>query len=145
MSIREVNITEYFDQALPLMRLNWEETGFNFEFNPNKQFYENAQAQGFLFALAAFEGEELVGYSTAFISPHQFYPAMKYCATDALYVRPQNRSGTIGGRLILQTEQAALKRGANFISWHTRAGTSLASTLRRRGYLAGDAVMMKEF
>ena len=145
MSIREVNITEYFDQALPLMRLNWEETGFNFEFNPNKAFYESAQANGFLFALGAFSGEKLVGYITALVIPHQFNPAVRYCATDSLYVSKEHREGTLAGRLILETEKLAKEKGAQFIAWHTRAGTPLAETMRRRGYTAMDAIAIKEF
>lgn len=144
MPIREVNIAEHFDATLPLMHANWRETGFAFDFAPSKQIYESAQASGVLLALGAFHGEELVGYATAVISPHPFNPVVKMCLTDALYVSPLYRGGALPGKLMLTVERFAKERGAQFVMWHTRAGTGLADMLRKRGYLDADTVVMKE-
>lgn len=144
MPVREVNIAEYFDATLPLMQDNWRETGFDFEFAPSRQIYETAQANGVLLALGAFHNEELVGYATAVLTEHAFNPTVKMCLTDALFVSPAYRSGTLPGKLMLTVERIAKERGAKFVMWHTRAGTKLADVLRKRGYLDADTVVMKE-
>ena len=142
--VREVQITDYFDQALPLMRENWAETGFGFEFNPSRERYERLQASGLLFALGAFDGEELVGYSTAVVVEHLFNPARFTCSTDALFVRKSHRNGTLPGRLILETERIARERGAHSIAWHTRAGTKFSQALLLHGYELADVVVTKD-
>ena len=144
MPVREVNIADQFEAALPLMRENWRETGFDFEFAPSQQIYETAQASGVLIALGAFHDEELVGYATAVLTEHPFNPAVRMCLTDALYLSPAHRNGPLAGRLMLTVERIAKERGARFVMWHTRAGTKLADVLRKRGYLDADTVVMKE-
>lgn len=145
MPIREVRITDYFEQAIPLMRENWSETGFNFELNPDIGRYQQLQDAGLVFALAAFDGDELVGYSSAAVVPHPFNPSILYCATDALFVAKSHRKGSIPGRLITETERIAKQRGAHLIAWHTRTGTPLAAIFTdRNGYQPGDSVVFKE-
>jgi len=144
VTIREIRIAEHFADALPMMRENWRETGFDFEFNPSLEIYQRAQDAGVLLALGAFEGEVLIGYATAAVTPHPFNPEVVVCATDSLYVQPQHRKGTTPGRLMLELERVGKQRGARFVLWHTRAGTALAQTLRKRGYIEADTVVMKE-
>ena len=143
MSVREVQIVDYLDLVQPLLKANWDETGFDFEFAPEFDKYIKAQEVGYVIALGAFEGEELIGYSTAFMYPHHFNPAIIMCATDALYVAPEHRNGTVGARLIIETEKLAKERGANMISWHTRAGTPLAEVMTKRGYTPADTIVMR--
>lgn len=143
-AVREVQITEYFEQALPLMRENWAETGFGYEFNPSRERYGRLQASGLLFALGAFDGGELVGYSTAVVVEHLFNPARFTCATDALFVRKSHRNGTLPARLILETERIAWERGAHVIAWHTRAGTKFTEVLAKHGYEISDVTVTKE-
>jgi predicted GNAT superfamily acetyltransferase len=146
VDIREVQIADYFDEAVPLMRSNWDETGFSFEFKPSKEWYVKAQEVGICFALAAFDKEEaMIGYVTAFVAPHQFNHGVKFCSTDALFIDKEHRSGLLAGRLIQKTEEIAQARGAQFIAWHTRAGTPLAKMMARREYTAMDHIVAKEF
>lgn len=144
MPVREVDIAEYFDAALPLMREHWRETGFGFEFNPSRELYERGQAGGYIFALGAFICEELVGYASAICAPHPFNPAVIVASTDTLYVVPQYRGTVLPGRLMHAVREAARTRGARFVLWHTRAGTPLASVLEAHGCEMADTVMMEE-
>lgn len=144
MPVRDVDIAGEFEAALPLMRRNWAETGFAFPFAPSREMYEAAQAAGMLIAKGAMADGELVGYSTAVLTRHPFNPDVRVCASDALFMHPGHRAGALPGRLMLATEVEAQQRGARFMLWHTRAGTPLARTLARRGYVEADVVMMKE-
>lgn len=130
-------------QALDLLGQNWGETGFDFTLQPDLSLYERMADAGLLIALGAFEGDALVGYSTAFCSPHHFNPDIVFCHSDALFVLPEHRAGGAGARLIVATETAAKARGAHRICWHTRAGTSLAAVLERRGYRPADIIVTR--
>lgn len=130
-------------KAMTLMADNWQETGFDFAFEPSLDMYRNALKMGAMFALAATDGEELIGYCTMFLSKHMHNPSMVFAANDALFVTP-NRRGIVGARLIRAAESESKNRGASRVLWHTRAGTGLARTLERRGYRPADVVVMKE-
>lgn len=126
-----------------LMRQNWEETGFGFEFKPSVETYQAIVDLGLMFVLAAFDGDEIVGYCTMVITNHMHNPCIKVAANDALFVRPDRR-GITAGRLIVAAEREAAKRGATRVMWHTRAGTNLANAFIKRGYATADIVVMKE-
>lgn len=139
-----VRIADYADCVRELFAANWAETGFDFELAPDIGQYQALQDAGALFALAAWRGADIVGYSSAFVQPHLFNPAVVCCASDALFVHPALRAGTLGARLMMSTEAEARRRGASRMLWHTRAGTPLAKTLLRRGYQPADVIVMKE-
>lgn len=145
MRVAEIQIADNFEQALPLLRANWEETGFDAPFDPSKEQYVAMQECGALFAIGAFDGDQIIGYSTAIIVPYAHSQHYRYCATDALFVTPAYRHATIGARLIAETERIAQARGARFIAWHTRAGTGFAEVLGKRGYEPADVVMVRKF
>jgi GNAT superfamily N-acetyltransferase len=77
------------------------------------------------------------------VSPMLHNPDITCAANDALFVDPSRR-GYVGGRLMLEAEREAARRGATRIIWRTRAGTGLASALQKRGYLLADIGLTKE-
>lgn len=145
MTIREINIDEHWERALPLMHAHWSEAGFDwaFSFDPSRNRYKAMQDAGICFALGAFVDEQLVGYCSAVLSGHAFNPALLMCISDAIYLLPMYRGSFLAGRLILATEHAAKTRGATVIAWHTRSGTHQAAMLESHGYLGADAIVMK--
>lgn len=144
VTVEAVRISDHAESARALFAANWDETGFDFPLDLDVGRYQALQDAGVLFALAAFEDGEIIGYSTAAVTPHAFNPAITFCASDALFVRRDKRCGSAAARLIKATEREASRRGARRMLWHTRAGTPLAETFRRRGYLPADVVVMKE-
>lgn len=142
--IREVTARDHIDAIADLIAANWAETGFDFELDLNVDAIARLQDMGFMFALAAFQDEQIIGYSTAMIGPHTFNPGMLFCNSDALFVLPEWRKSSAGARLIIETERVAKQRGAVRMLWHTRAGTPLAEVLKRRGYSPADIIVMKE-
>lgn len=141
--IREVGVVESIQKYRDLMLENWRETGFKFEFDPNLEMAQQMQDKGIMFALGAFDGDEMIGYSTAMIAPHWFNQTEVWCMSDALFVKRAYRTGLTGGKLILATEAEARKRGASTMLWHTRSGTNLSDAFEMRGYKPADLVMMK--
>jgi hypothetical protein len=62
--IREVGVVESIQKYRDLMLENWRETGFKFDFDPNLEMAQQMQDKGIMFALGAFDGDEMIGYSS---------------------------------------------------------------------------------
>lgn len=144
LAIREIKAAEYIGKVQHLLAENWAETGFDFDLRPDVEMMRRLQDADLLFVLGAFDGDDLVGYSSALISPHTYNPAVVCCHSDALFVLRAWRKTSAGARLIAETERVAGEKGASRMLWHTRAGTSLAAALERRGYAPADVIVMKE-
>ncbi len=142
MSVREVQIAEHVDKITELLQANWAETGFDFDFCPNFESYIEGQRQGLIIALAAFDGDEIIGYSTAVLHHHLFNPELIFCTNDALFLLPEYRKSINSARLILETERVAKERGAHQMMWHGRTGTPLAEILFNHGYQI-DSIAMR--
>lgn len=143
LTIREIYAADHIDSVMDMLRQNWAETGFDFELRPNIDLVRLLQDRGVMFVLGAFDGDQLIGYSSAVLGPHVFNPDIISCESNALFVLPAWRKTSIGARLIVATEQTGAARGANRMLWHTRAGTPLAATLQRRGYQPADVTVIK--
>lgn len=143
IEVREVRASHYLDEIKDLAAANWAETGFWFDLDLRPEVFDAMQDTGCWFALAAFEGERIVGYVTAAVVPHHFNPAITLCATDALFVAPDKRHGRTTLLLRDAAEAEAERRGAQEIMWHTRAGTPFAAMLLRRGYVEDDVVVSR--
>ncbi len=144
MELRLVNPADWIDAIRSLLADNWAETGFDFELAPDVARYGALHDAGALFALAALDGDEVVGYCTAVVGAHLFNPAVLVASHDALFVARKWRGGTVAARLIAAAEAEAKRRGASRFCWHTRAGTGMAAMLERRGYRPADVVVFKE-
>lgn len=142
IEVREVRIADHVGAVQALIAANWAETGFDFDLEPNWMGYQALQDAGIVFAVAAFDGERIVGYSTACVIPHTFNPAVVFCSSDALFVAPEYRKCSAGFKLIRETERIGAARGAKRMTWHTRAGTPLARSFEKRGYASADVIMM---
>lgn len=143
IEVREASLTQNIDNMMALMQENWEETGFDFPFNPHVDRFKALEAAGLLIAIGAFDGDKVVGYSLASVGPHDFNPLTIMCTSVALFVPKRLRKSTVGARLMLVTERVARERGATRMLWHTRADTRLGESLSKRGYVNCDVVMMK--
>lgn len=143
LAIKEIDLVERLESMMDLFRLNWAETGFDFDMKPNVDLLRALQADGCMFVLGAFDGDMIIGYCSATVCPHIYSTEIVCCASDALFVLPEYRKTSAGARLIVATERAGATRGANRMLWHTRAGTSLSAVLEKRGYVPADIVVMK--
>lgn len=144
MRIVRISAAAALSDARGLVEANWQETGFDIPFNPSAEMFDKAEAANCWFAFGAYDGEKLIGYSSAWIWPHPFNPAIGFCSSEALYVKPAYRGSSVPGRLIKATEKQAKDMGASRFLWHTRAGTPFAQALIKRGYKDLDTIVMKE-
>lgn len=143
-TIRSVDPVECYPKARDLIAANWGETGFDFDLDLDLDAYKAMCDAGVLFALAAFDGDDMVGYCTVAVTSHPFNRTIRMASNDALFVKPEYRAGLLPGRLMRRAEQEAKAQGASRFLWHCRAGTPLAQTLEAHGYKPVDVVVMKE-
>lgn len=105
--IREIQAADYIPKVQDLLAENWAEKGFDFDLRPDVEMVRRLQGAGLMFVLVAFEGDQLIGYSSAMVAPHTCNPAVICCNSGALFVRQAWRKTSIGARLIAQTERTA--------------------------------------
>ena len=85
-----------------------------------------------------------MGYSINFIGPHMHYSNLRYAHNDALFVKAGHRGGTLGLRLMRETERLAREQGARMMMWHAKPDTALHKLLPRLGYAVQDIAFSKE-
>ena len=134
-------------EAEPLLRAHWEEVARHkdiMRLSPAWDKYQLMEQAGTLFALGAFVGPALVGYSLNLIGPHLHYSGLIYAQNDVLYVVPECRKSRIGLDLISETERIARERGAGLMAWHAKEGTALAGLMPRLGYGVQDIIYARK-
>jgi hypothetical protein len=144
VDVREVSIAGHIDNALPLMALNWDETGFDFPFDPDTEHYKRMEDIGLVFAVGAFDMGELIGYAVVAVTAHPHSKRVLCGLTDAVYVHPAYRTGATVHRLRKAVRDGVKTRGGQYVLWHTRGGTDFAQCLIKRGGQVVDIVVMED-
>lgn len=99
--------------------------------DPDWAAYERVEKAGALLAIGAWVGSTMVGYSVTIVVPHLHYVDTILAQNDVLYVAPEHRGSSVGGRLISETERLAKERGASIMTWHAKPGTALDTLMTR--------------
>jgi GNAT superfamily N-acetyltransferase len=146
MIIKRSKIDEVSNKIWRLFEKHREEITTNKELMQIKPYYDvyrSLEEKGDLIILEAFEGEELIGYSVNFITPHWHYADLIVCVNDLLYVEDKYRNHKAGLALMLETEKAAKESGAKIMSWHAKEKTALAEILKKKEYKIQDIIFNK--
>ena len=126
------------------MEENWKETGYNFDLNLNTDQYFLLEHHQRMFAHFIFDGEDVVGYCTAFINKHLQNKQIVLCVSDAMYIKPDYRSSIISGRLIKAVEKEAKRRGAAQMVWVAKEHSTFHKALVKRTHLVSEVMVTKE-
>ncbi len=146
-TIVEATVSDRADELHPLLQAHRDELATAkhlMEVAPNIAAYRALEQCGALLGLIAYRGQEIVGYSISFVGPHLHYSNMRYAHNDALFVKAEHRGGTLGLRLMRETERLAKEKGAAMMMWHAKPDTALANILPRIAYAVQDIVFSKE-
>jgi hypothetical protein len=145
MIIQEGKVLDYGHQVSLLLNLHWDEVAKNkalMQLRPDWHKYQTIEANGKLRTLYALEGDTVVGYSCNILDYHLHYSGLKVCSNDVLFVTPAAR-GSVGIRLIQETERIAKRDGAELMLWHAKEGSVLDMLLSRKGYPVQDIIRSK--
>jgi len=142
IDIRPVTVDAMLPIMGALMREHWQETESWIEGEgpvPAVEIYHAMESTGVLIVLGAFDGDTIVGYVTATVSPHPHYSFL-VAQHDLLYLDPAYRRGRTGLRLMLEIEIIAKARGARWMGWTAKPGSQFDALLSRRGYAVEETV-----
>ncbi len=145
--IRTSNVSEMLANAGELFEEHWDEIALNKQvmiLKPDEARYRAMEEAGSLLILAAWEGEDLVGYSVNFIVNHLHYADLRLCSNDLLFITKAKRAGRLGLKLIRETEKRAAEMGARLMLWHAKQDTALAVMMPKMGYGVQDIIFSKE-
>lgn len=124
-----------------LLEQHWRELCTDTELmvlDPDWRGYYELEERGRTFVLVAELDGETIGYSLNLFGPHLHYRHLIVAQNDVLFMAPKHRGGTLGVRLIYQTEAVAKQRGAHVMSWHAKRDTALEHVLPKLGYGVQD-------
>lgn len=110
---------------------------------PDLDKYVGLELSGVLVGLGAYASGALVGYSATIVDKHIHYDLVT-AYNVALFVHPDHRTGSLGGRLMLATKRASAERGASLMLWHAKPDTPLDTLLRKRGLKVQDIVYQEQ-
>jgi len=134
VDIRPSTVAEMREHAMPLLRAHWVEVGRNRDvmvLNPKWIAYEAMEKAGMLLALAAWDGEQLVGYSVTFVFENIHYSPVIYAQNDVIFVEQSARGRGVFARLMEETERLAEEKGAIEVRWHAKKDSKLDRILAR--------------
>jgi len=144
--IREVKIDDIIADVFPLLELHRDEISVYKELmtvNPDLDKYYEVEKNGNLLALAAYDGDILIGYSISFIGSHLHYSDLIIGNNDVLFVKKEYRESKLGYKLITLTTEKAKERGAKIFLWHAKDNTALSKLLSKMKYIVHDVIFSK--
>ena len=140
------NVDEILTKAPGLMRSHWEEImGFDGPpLNIDELRYKALEKAEALLCLAAWNGDELVGYSVTIVATDLKSQETLIARNEALFVSEAFRNVRVGGALMKQTAKEAKKMGARHVLWHSKFNSDLSQILMKREYPIQEVVFRQE-
>lgn len=112
------------------------------EHDPQVDMYEAMWAAGALYALGAFDDEQLVGVIVLLVSSVPHF-GKRIATTESFFVRRAARSRGLGLRLLRAAEVLAADQGAQAFYVSSPAGGALEQVLPRAGYRHANALFVR--
>jgi GNAT superfamily N-acetyltransferase len=145
--IKQISLREHSSKIQELSISHWEEVATNKhsrKLNLDVEAFFLLEDKGFLISLGAFIDNSLIGYSISAFVPDMHDRSKLLCINDAIFILEDYRNGSIGIKLIKETETLAKARGAYALIWHAKVGTALDKLLPKLSYEVKDILHMKE-
>jgi hypothetical protein len=127
-------IAQCWDEALPLMRDNYEETGFFLgEFKPDFDKFKRMEDAGFVRIFTARNLGKLIGYQVFFVMFGLNCPKALMATCHVAYVVPFHR-GRVGIRFLHWVDQQLMIEGATSITRQSTVHRDLSRLYGRMHY-----------
>lgn len=129
-----------------LFQQHWEEVAHNkdkIKLAIDRKKYISLEEVGALVCFSAFNGDERVGYSIFFVSPHLHYSNNIFAMNDVVFVSKEYRRGSVGLRLMKFAEEYLESIGASIISYHFKPDHDAKGLFSRLGYNMAELTYSK--
>jgi hypothetical protein len=127
-----------YEEALPLLRMHWEEVGLHREimpFDPDVGSYLANEQQGMLHIVTARQDGRMIGYHCSFVRPHVHYASTLTAFTDIYFIEPSKRGiPTVAVRLFREVKRTLQQRGVRRIITTTKTHLDKSRLLEHLGY-----------
>ena len=110
--------------------------------NPKQELYLGMEEAGFLHVIAAFLGNELIGFATVVVAvlPHYGVPV---ATMESIFVRDRHRRSGAGIKLVREAEALARDEGAKGLLVTAPAGGRLSRVMPKIGYRETNTVFFR--
>lgn len=110
--------------------------------NWQRSMYQQMEAMGIFHLLAAYEGEELIGFMTMIVTVLPHY-GVRTATAESVFVAEGHRKSGIGLKLIRDAEKWATEMGASGIFLSAPSQGKLSMIAPRIGYRQTNQVFFK--
>lgn len=145
--IQSQSLSSVIEEALPLIQRHWEEIALNKDIiplSPNHARYADMEAKGRLLVTTARLDGALVGYATFIVDSSLHYSTVLWGTCDVIWVAPEHRRSSLGGRLVEHSEMMLRLRGVTMIHVDVKiAHPALGELLQKCGYLPAATTYAK--
>ncbi len=145
MQVQIEKIKDVWDEVLPLIQMNYAETGIRGpEFKPEKKAYQYLQEANILhFVVARDSNGKIIAYSAVHVSMHPHFTDTIYATQDGFYVLPEHR-GVFGYKFFKYIDNDLFSRGVQFITRDSCKENDWSRTLLRSGYKEIKKIYIKK-
>ena len=112
--------------------------------NVQMDIYRQMEAAGMLHPIAAYQGDEMVGFIALLISPVPHYGQL-VGTTESFFVAKKARAGGTGIKLLRAAEDKARELGAAGVFVSAPVGSRLAAVMPHVGYRQTNEVFFRGF
>jgi len=137
MEFSEETLSQFLDEARPLLVDHWENIALNKDtipLNPLWNIYEKLEETGNLKIITARQDEKLVGYAAYVISPSLHYSSQIIADADVFWLDPNYRKGMAGMRLFKHAEKVLKSYGVTRILNKVKIHFDVGKVFERMGY-----------
>lgn len=139
---REPATQELCDELKPLLEKHYTEIAhyLDIPLDPAFEQYIAMENVGALRVFTARLEGKLIGYSIFFVRPNLHYRSSLQAAQDILFIDPDHRKGSFGGRLIAFCDEELKREGVQVVYHHVKKAHNFGPLLERMGYQLVDLI-----
>lgn len=147
LSISEVDFEEIVDELSSITKEHWNEvghSGVDAPFELDIDVYKSYSKLNAYKLFAVKDDDKIVGYLGCFIHNLTHNASAVAATTDALFLLPAYRKGSLAVKLIKYTEKYLADLGVDYIQLGTNTNYDLSSLCNRLGYVPSSIVYTKK-
>lgn len=129
--------SQYIEGRKGIYTEHWKEVSVHKEMlilKPNYKQYMDMIEDDSLVAIAAYDGNELVGYCLFITFHHLHYKDVLVANDDMYFIKPDYRNRGLGTVMVKFAESVLKERGVKFVQVRTKAHTPHEQFLKAMGY-----------
>jgi GNAT superfamily N-acetyltransferase len=135
------------DAAKEIFPRHWRELALDqdkIKLNPDHELYAACDKKGALHVVVGRDAGKVIGYIYFWTMPHPHYKdSGLQAATDAFYLLPEYRRGSIGVRMLIAAEDSLRARGVVKISISTKVHEDHSAIFEALGWRLTDKMYGK--